>query len=165
MKALKDKIQKLADEITQQEIDFGLKKRKRSAPAQDVFSKAIEWLVVDALAAQVGVKNGSFSVSKNKNHYKKEKPNRTGLVPLGLSYETAICDSKTKAGALNSLYNFGYLKEVSKGRYNRDGKGPIGAMTKYAARKLSADTGILGFSSDRCSGFKNLSNKPMLWFP
>ena len=139
MKALKDKIQKLADEITQQEIDFGLKKRKRSLPAQEVFAKAIEWLVVDALAAQVGVKNGSFSVSKNKNHYKKEKPNRTGLVPLGLSYETAICDSKTKAGALNSLYNFGYLKEVSKGRYNRDGKGPIGAMTKYAATKKLLD--------------------------
>ena len=68
MKTLKDKIQKLADEIAQQEIDFGLKKRKRSAPAQEVFSKAIEWLVVDALAAQVGVKNGSFTVSKNKNH-------------------------------------------------------------------------------------------------
>ena len=139
MKALKDKIQKLADEITQQEIDFGLKKRKRSAPAQEVFSKAVEWLAVDALAAQVGVKNGSFTVSKNKNHYKKEKSNRTGLAPLGLSYETAICDSKTKAGALNSLYNFGYLKEVSKGRYNRDGKGPIGAMTKYAATKKLLD--------------------------
>ena len=139
MKALKIKIQKLTDEIAQQEIDFGLKKRKRSPPAHEVFAKAIEWLVVDALAAQVGVKNGSFSVSKNKNHYKKEKPNRTGLVPLGLSYETAICDSKTKAGALNSLYNFGYLKEVSKGRYNRDGKGPIGAMTKYAATKKLLD--------------------------
>ena len=66
MKTLKDKIQKFADEIAQQEIDFGLKKRKRSAPAQEVFSKAIEWLAVDALAAQVGVKNGSFTVNKNK---------------------------------------------------------------------------------------------------
>jgi hypothetical protein len=42
MRTLKDKIQKLADEIAQQEIDFGLKKRKRSAPAQEVFSKAVE---------------------------------------------------------------------------------------------------------------------------
>ena len=139
MKALKHKIQKLADEIAQQEIDFGLKKRKRFLPAQEVFAKAIEWLVVDALAAQVGVKNGSFSVSKNKNHYKKEKPNRTGLAPLGLSYETAICDSKTKAGALNSLYNFGYLKEVSKGRYKRDGKSPPSTTTKYAATKKLLD--------------------------
>ena len=58
---------------------------------------------------------------------------------MGLSYETAIRDPKTEAGALNSLQNFGYLKEVSKGRYNRDGKGPIGAMTKYAATKKLLD--------------------------
>ena len=139
MKALKHKIQKLADEIAQQEIDFGLKKRKRFLPAQEVFAKAIEWLVVDALAAQAGDKNCSFSVSRNGNKYKKEKPDRTGLAPLGLSYETAIRDPKTEAGALNSLQNFGYLKEVSKGRYNRDGKGPIGAMTKYAATKKLLD--------------------------
>jgi hypothetical protein len=139
MKALKNKIQKLADEIAQQEIDFGLKKRKRSLPAQEVFAKAIEWLVVDALAAQAGDKNCSFSVSRNGNKYKKEKPDRTGLAPLGLSYETAIRDPKTESGALNSLHNFGYLKEVSKGRYNRDGKGPIGAMTKYAATKKLLD--------------------------
>jgi hypothetical protein len=135
MKALKDKIQKLAVEIAQQEIEFGMKKTQTLSPAQEVFAKAIKWLVVDALAAQVGVKNGSFSVSKNKNHYKKEKPDRAGLAPLGLSYETAICDSKTEAGALNSLYNFGYLKEVSKGRYNRDGKGPIGATDKVCRHK------------------------------
>ena len=116
MKALKHKIQKLADEIAQQEIDFGLKKRKRFLPAQEVFAKAIEWLVVDALAAQAGDKNCSFSVSRNGNKYKKEKPDRTGLAPLGLSYETAIRDPKTESGALNSLHNFGYLKEVSKGR-------------------------------------------------
>ena len=139
MKALKHKIQKLADEIAQQEIDFGLKKRKRFLPAQEVFAKAIEWLVVDALAAQAGDKNCSFSVSRNGNKYKKEKPDRTGLAPLGLSYETAIRDPKTEAGALNSLQNFGYLKEVSKGRYNRDGKGPIGTMTKYAATKKLLD--------------------------
>ena len=42
MKTLNDKIQKLADEIAQREIDFGLKKRKRSPPAQEVFAKAIE---------------------------------------------------------------------------------------------------------------------------
>ncbi len=139
MKALKNKIQKLADEIAQQEIDFGLKKRKRSLPAQEVFAKAIEWLVVDALAAQAGDKNCSFSVSRNGNKYKKEKPDRTGLAPLGLSDETAIRDPKTESGALNSLHNFGYLKEVSKGRYNRDGKGQIGALTKYAATKKLLD--------------------------
>ena len=60
MKTLKDKIQKFADEIAQQEIDFGLKKRKRSPPAQEVFAKVIEWLVVDALAAQVGNKMALF---------------------------------------------------------------------------------------------------------
>ena len=60
MKTLKDKIQQLADKIAQQEIDFGLKKRKRSPPAQEVFAKAIEWLVVDALAAQVGNKMALF---------------------------------------------------------------------------------------------------------
>ena len=60
MKTLKDKIQKFADEIAQQEIDFGLKKRKRFLPAQEVFAKAIEWLVVDALAAQVGNKMALF---------------------------------------------------------------------------------------------------------
>ena len=136
---MKAKIQKLAVEIAQREIEFGLKKRKRSLPAQEVFAKAIEWLVVDALAAQAGDKNCSFSVSRNGNKYKKEKPDRTGLAPLGLSYETAIRDPKTEAGALNSLHNFGYLKEVSKGRYNRDGKGPIGAMTKYAATKKLLD--------------------------
>jgi hypothetical protein len=139
MKALKNKIQQLAVEIEQQEIDFGLKKRKRSLLADEVFAKAIEWLVVDALAAQVGNKNGSFSVSRNGNKYKKEKPDRTGLAPLGLSYETAIRDPKTEAGALNSLHNFGYLKEVSTGSYNRNGKGPPSTTTKYAATKTLLD--------------------------
>ncbi|XXK33169.1 hypothetical protein ACMAY8_10770 [Rhodobacteraceae bacterium nBUS_22] len=139
MKTLKDKIQKLADEIAQQEIDFGLKKRKLSSQAQEVFVQAVEWLVVDALAAQVGNKKGSFSVSRNGNKYKKGKPDRTGLAPWGLSYETAIRDPKTEAGALNSLHNFGYLKEVSRGSYNRNGKGPPSTTTKYAATKKLLD--------------------------
>ena len=32
-------------------------------------------------------------------------------------------------------------------------------------RKFSADTGILGFSSDLTSTFLKLSKRPMLWFP
>jgi hypothetical protein len=78
MKALKDKIQKLGVEIAQQEIEFGMKKRKRSSPAQEVFAKAIKWLVVEALAAQVGVKNGSFSVSKINITINKKSPTELG---------------------------------------------------------------------------------------
>ena len=139
MQTLKDQIKTLADEIAQQELKFELRKRKRSSQTQEVFVQAVEWLVVDALAAQVGNKNGSFSVSRNGNKYKKGKPDRTGLAPLGLSYETAIRDPKTEAGALSSLYNFGYLKEVDKGSYNRNGKGPPSATTKYAATKKLLD--------------------------
>ena len=56
-----------------------------------------------------------------------------------MSYETAIRDLKTEAGALNSLWMFGYLEEVAKGRYKRDGKGPPSASTKYAATKKLLD--------------------------
>ena len=132
-------IESLAEDIAQQEIAIGLRKKKRSPTAEEVFARAIRWLVIDALAAQVSNKNGSFSVSRNKNHYAKEKPDRTGLAPWGLSYETAIRDPKTEAGALNSLWNFGYLREVAKGRYKRDGKGPPSAITKYAATKKLLD--------------------------
>ena len=71
MQTLKDQIKTLADEIAQQELKFELRKRKRSSQTQEVFVQAVEWLVVDALAAQVGVKNGSFPVSRNGNKYKK----------------------------------------------------------------------------------------------
>ena len=37
------------------------------------------------------------------------------------------------------MWLFGYLKEVEKGRYNRDGKGPKGTTTKYAATKKLLD--------------------------
>ena len=74
MKTLKDKIQKFADEIAQQEIDFGLKKRKRSAPAQEVFSKAIEWLAFDALAAQVVLKMAPLLWAKIKIITKRKSP-------------------------------------------------------------------------------------------
>ena len=133
MNALIENIESLTEDIAQQEIAIGLRKKKRSPTAEEVFARAIRWLVIDALAAQVSNKYGSFSVSRNKNHYTKEKPDRTGLAPWGLSYETAIRDPKTEAGALNSLWNFGYVREVAKGRYKRDGKGPPSATTKYAA--------------------------------
>ena len=139
MNSLIENIESLAENIAQQEIDIGLRKKKRSPTAEEVFARAIRWLVIDALAAQVSNKNGSFSVSRNKNHYAKEKPDRTGLAPWGLSYETAIRDPKTEAGALNSLWNFGYVREVAKGRYKRDGKGPPSASTKYAATKKLLD--------------------------
>ena len=132
-------IESLAEDIAQQEIAIGLRKKKRSPTAEEVFVRAIRWLVIDALAAQVSNKNGSFSISRNKNHYIKEKPDRTGLAPWGLSYETAIRDPKTEAGALNSLWKFGYVREVAKGRYKRDGKGPPSATTKYAATKKLLD--------------------------
>ena len=139
MNALIENIESLTEDIAQQEIAIGLRKKKRSPTAEEVFARAIRWLVIDALAAQVSNKNGSFSVSRNKNHYTKEKPDRTGLAPWGLSYETAIRDPKTEAGALNSLWMFGYLEEVAKGRYKRDGKGPPSASTKYAATKKLLD--------------------------
>ncbi|XXK29993.1 hypothetical protein ACMAY7_10870 [Rhodobacteraceae bacterium nBUS_24] len=139
MNTLIENIESLAEDIAQQEIAIGLRKKKRSPTAEEVFVRAIRWLVIDALAAQVSNKNGSFSISRNKNHYIKEKPDRTGLAPWGLSYETAIRDPETEAGALNSLCNFGYVREVAKGRYKRDGKGPPSATTKYAATKKLLD--------------------------
>jgi hypothetical protein len=35
--------------------------------------------VTEALAANIGNSTGSFSVSRNKNHSKKENPDRTGF--------------------------------------------------------------------------------------
>lgn len=118
---------------------IGPPKKSRSKSANEVFVKAVTWLVTDALAAKVASEQGYITVSRNAALYKKEKPDRTGLAPWGLSYETAIRDPKTEAGALNSLWMFGYLEEVDKGRYNRDGKGPPSTTTKYAATKKLVD--------------------------
>ena len=60
MRTLKDQIKTLADEIAQQELKFELRKRKRSSQTQEVFVQAVEWLVVDALAAQVGNKSSNL---------------------------------------------------------------------------------------------------------
>ena len=117
-------IENLCEYLSRQEIQAGFRKKSRSASANEAFVTAVTWLVTDAIAAQVTNKKGFISVSRNKNHYRKAKPDRTGLAPWGLSYETAIRDPKTEAGALNSMWLFGYLKEVEKGRYNRNGKGP-----------------------------------------
>jgi len=132
-------IENLCEYLSRQEIQAGFRKKSRSAPANEAFVKAVTWLVTDAIAAKLTSSKGFISVSRNKNHYRKAKPDRTGLAPWGLSYETAIRDPKTEAGALNSLWIFGYLEEVDKGRYNRDGKGPPSTTTKYAATKKLLD--------------------------
>ena len=64
--------------------------------------------MTEALAANIGNSTGSFSVSRNKNHYTKENPERTGLVTWGLSCETAIFDPKTNISALESLLEGGF---------------------------------------------------------
>ena len=74
-------IDKLSDHLMAQELAFELRKRQRTAEAKLVFTSAINWLVTEALAANIGNSIGSFSVSRNRNHYTKENPDRTGLVP------------------------------------------------------------------------------------
>ena len=81
MTKYRPQIDKLSDYLIDQELAFGLRKRQRTAEAKSVFTKAISWLVTDALAAYIGNYRGSFSVSRNRNHYTKENPDRTGLVP------------------------------------------------------------------------------------
>ncbi|MDA9949922.1 hypothetical protein N9C16_11165, partial [Paracoccaceae bacterium] len=89
MKQYQSKIDELSGHLMAQELALGLRKRQRTKEAKSVFTKAISWLVTEALAANIGNSTGSFSVSRNKNHYTKENPDRTGFVPWGLSYETA----------------------------------------------------------------------------
>jgi hypothetical protein len=102
-------IEYISEKISQQEIQSGLRKRRRSKEANEVFVNAVTWLVTDGIAARVASGKGYITVSRNAALYAKEKPDRTGLAPWGLSYETAIRDPKTEAGALNSLWIFGYL--------------------------------------------------------
>ena len=94
MKQYQSIIDELSSHLMAQELAFGLRKRQRTKEVKSVFTKAISWLVTEALAASIGNPTGSFSVSRNENHYAKENPDRTGLVPWGLSYETAIFDPK-----------------------------------------------------------------------
>ena len=126
-------IDELSSHLMAQELAFGLRKRQRTKEAKSVFTKAINWLVTEALAANIGNPTGSFSVSRNKNHYAKENPDRTGLVPWGLSYETAISDPKTNTGALESLLDGGFLRETRRGNYNRGGDLSKSKVTQYAA--------------------------------
>ena len=114
-KKYRPQIDKLSDHLMAQELAFELRIRQRTKEAKSVFTKAISWLVTEALAANIGNPKGSFSVSRNRNHYAKENPDRTGLVPWGLSYETAVSDPKTDTGALESLLDGNFLKEVRKG--------------------------------------------------
>ena len=79
MKKYRTQIDKLSDHLMAQELVFGLRKRQRTAEAKSVFTKAISWLVTEALAANIGNSTGSFSVSRNKNHSTKENPDRTGF--------------------------------------------------------------------------------------
>ena len=133
MKQYQSKIDELSGHLMAQELALGLRKRQRTKEAKSVFTKAISWLVTEALAANIGNSTGSFSVSRNKNHYAKENPDRTGLVPWGLSYETAISDPKTNTGALESLLDGGFLRETRRGNYNRGGDLSKSKVTQYAA--------------------------------
>jgi hypothetical protein len=133
MNKYQSKIDELSRHLMAQELAFGLRKKQRTAEAKTVFTKAINWLVTEALAANIGNSRGSFSVSRNRNHYTKENPERTGLVPWGLSYETAIYDPETNTGALESLLDGGFLRETRKGSYNRGGDLSKSKITQYAA--------------------------------
>ena len=135
MKQYQSKIDELSGHLMAQELALGLRKRQRTKEAKSVFTKAISWLVTEALAANIGNSTGSFSVSRNKNHYTKENPDRTGFVPWGLSYETAISDPKTNTGALESLLDGGFLRETRRGNYNRGGDLSKSKVTQYAATK------------------------------
>ena len=135
MKQYQSKIDELSGHLMAQELALGLRKRQRTKEAKSVFTKAISWLVTEALAANIGNSTGSFSVSRNKNHYAKENPDRTGLVPWGLSFETAISDPKTNTGALESLLDGGFLRETRRGNYNRGGDLSKSKVTQYAATK------------------------------
>ena len=127
------KIDKLTAILEDQEIALGLRRKRRTAEAKTVFNKAIYWLVTEGLNAKIGNRKGTFSVSRNKNHYAKENPDRTGLVPSGLSYSTAICDQRNSTGALESLILNDYLKLEKGGHYNRSGDQSKSAATKYSA--------------------------------
>ena len=135
MKQYQSKIDELSGHLMAQELALGLRKRQRTKEAKSVFTNAISWLVTEALAANIGNSTGSFSVSRNKNHYAKENPDRTGLVPWGLSFETAISDPKTNTGALESLLDGGFLRETRRGNYNRGGDLSKSKVTQYAATK------------------------------
>ena len=135
MKQYQSKIDELSGHLMAQELALGLRKRQRTKEAKSVFTNAISWLVTEALAANIGNSTGSFSVSRNKNHYTKENPDRTGLVPWGLSYETAVSDPKTNTGALESLLDGGFLRETRRGNYNRGGDLSKSKVTQYAATK------------------------------
>ena len=135
MKKYQSKIDELPGHLMAQELALGLRKRQRTKEAKSVFTKAISWLVTEALAEIIGNTTGSFSVSRNKNHYAKENLDRTGLVPWGLSYETAVSDPKTNTGALESLLDGGFLRETRRGNYNRGGDLSKSKVTQYAATK------------------------------
>ena len=133
MQKYKNIILDVCDDLSHKEIKSGLRKKSRSKSANEVFVKAVTWLVTDALAAKVSSEKGYITVSRNASLYTKQKPDRTGLAPLGLSYETAIRDPKTEAGALDSLWLFGYLRKVGGGNYACNTPEGKSSVTKYEA--------------------------------
>ena len=76
-----------------------------------------------------------FSCKQKQKPLRKRKLDRTGLVPWGLSYETAISDPKTNTGALESLLDGGFLRETRRGNYNRGGDLSKSKIIQYAATK------------------------------
>ena len=58
-------IENVCQQLTQQKMQSGLRKKSRSKSAKEVFVKAVTWLVTDALAAKVSSGKGYITVSRN----------------------------------------------------------------------------------------------------
>ena len=72
-------IDELSSHLMAQELAFGLRKRQRTKEAKSVFTKAISWLVTEALAANIGNPTGSFLSAEIKTIMQKKTPTELGL--------------------------------------------------------------------------------------